>query len=41
MGYADGMNPRRAAKRLVKWLKGDIIEKPPTFAHESREEPKL
>ena len=36
MGYADGMNPRSAARRLVQWLKGDVVERPPTFAHEAR-----
>ncbi|KAI1615603.1 hypothetical protein EDD36DRAFT_433196 [Exophiala viscosa] len=40
MGYADGMGPRRAARRMVRWLQHDVEESPPTFAHEARE-PKL
>ncbi|KAK5462925.1 hypothetical protein LTS15_002637 [Exophiala xenobiotica] len=37
MGYADGMGPRRAARRMVRWLQSEIDESPPTFAHEARE----
>ena len=36
MGYADGLNPRRAAARMVRWLQGKM-EQPPTFAHDARE----
>jgi ectoine hydroxylase-related dioxygenase (phytanoyl-CoA dioxygenase family) len=37
MGYADGMAPRRAARRMVRWLQREVDENPPTFAHEARE----
>ena len=37
MGYADGLNPRRAAARMVRWLEGDVDYNPPTFAHDARE----
>ncbi|KAI9881716.1 MAG: hypothetical protein M1823_006573 [Watsoniomyces obsoletus] len=37
MGYADGLNPRRAAARMVRWLKNDVDQHPPTFAHDARE----
>lgn len=37
MGYADGLGPRRAAKRMVRWLQGPVEENPPTFAHEAKE----
>ncbi|KAK4939754.1 hypothetical protein LTR10_020038 [Elasticomyces elasticus] len=40
MGYADGMGPRRAARRMVRWLQHDVDDNPPTFAHEAPE-PKL
>ncbi|KAL2393547.1 hypothetical protein ABEF93_002980 [Exophiala dermatitidis] len=40
IGYADGLGPRRAARRMVRWLQQEVDENPPTFAHESRE-PKL
>ncbi|KAH0840658.1 Phytanoyl-CoA dioxygenase family protein [Fonsecaea pedrosoi] len=33
MGYADGMGPRRAARRMVKWLQEEVDNDPPTFAH--------
>lgn len=38
MGYADGMNPRRAARRMVRWLQNDVDYRPPTFAHEAKEQ---
>ncbi|KIW29162.1 uncharacterized protein PV07_04998 [Cladophialophora immunda] len=41
MGYADGLGPRRAARRMVKWLKEEVDEDPPTFAHGFREASKL
>jgi hypothetical protein len=37
MGYADGLGPRRAARRMVRWLRKDVDEHPPTFAHEPRD----
>jgi ectoine hydroxylase-related dioxygenase (phytanoyl-CoA dioxygenase family) len=37
MGYADGLNPRRAAARMVRWLQNDVEDHPPTFAHDARE----
>ena len=37
MGYADGLNPRRAAARMVRWLQNDVDHHPPTFAHDARE----
>ena len=37
MGYADGLNPRRAAARMVSWLQIDVDYNPPTFAHDARE----
>ena len=37
MGYADGLNPRRAARRMVRWLQHDVDNAPPTFAHEPKE----
>ena len=37
MGYADGLNPRRAAARMVRWLQSDVDHHPPTFAHDARE----
>ena len=37
MGYADGLNPRRAAARMVRWLQNDVERQPPTFAHDARE----
>lgn len=37
MGYADGLNPRRAAARMVRWLQSDVEHHPPTFAHDARE----
>lgn len=40
IGYADGLGPRRAARRMVRWLQQEVDENPPTFAHEARE-PKL
>ena len=41
MGYADGLGPRRAARRMVKWLQSDVEESPPTFAHGYRDASKL
>lgn len=36
MGYADGMNPRWAAGRMVRWLKNENPDDtPPTFAHQT------
>jgi hypothetical protein len=32
----DAMNPRRAAKRMVRWLQTPVDYHPPTFAHESK-----
>ena len=37
VGYADGLNPRRAAARMIRWLQGDVDHHPPTFAHDARE----
>ena len=37
MGYADGLNPKRAAARMVRWLQGEVEHQPPTFAHDARE----
>lgn len=37
MGYADGLGPRRAARRMVRWLQNEVDENPPTFPHEARE----
>lgn len=37
MGYADGISPRRAARRMVRWLQNEVEHSPPTFAHEPRE----
>lgn len=37
MGYADGLNPRRAAARMVRWLQNEVEHHPPTFAHDARE----
>ncbi|KAK2017622.1 phytanoyl-CoA dioxygenase [Colletotrichum eremochloae] len=34
IGYVDGMNPRKAAKRLVRWLQSPVDPNPPTFAKE-------
>ena len=36
MGYADGLNPRFGAKRMIKWLTQDIDYNPPTFARENK-----
>jgi hypothetical protein len=36
MGYADGLNPRAGAKRMVEWLQKDIDHHPPTFARENK-----
>lgn len=36
-GYVDGLSPRRAARRMVRWLQESVDENPPTFAHEERE----
>ena len=41
MGYADGLAPRRASRRMVKWLQEDVDENPPTFAHGFRNTSKL
>ncbi|ETI24264.1 hypothetical protein G647_03633 [Cladophialophora carrionii CBS 160.54] len=41
MGYADGLGPRRAARRMVKWLQSDVDDNPPTFAHGFRDASKL
>ena len=37
MGYADGLNPRAAGRRMVRWLQQDVDNSPPTFAHEPKE----
>ncbi|KIW18123.1 hypothetical protein PV08_02411 [Exophiala spinifera] len=37
MGYADGLGPRRAARRMVRWLQREVDDNPPTFAHEAPE----
>jgi ectoine hydroxylase-related dioxygenase (phytanoyl-CoA dioxygenase family) len=37
MGYADGLNPRRAAARMVRWIQSEVEQHPPTFAHDARE----
>jgi len=37
MGYADGIGPRRAAWRMVRWLQQEVDDHPPTFAHEARD----
>lgn len=37
IGYADGLNPRRAAARMVRWLQNPLDPNPPTFAHDARE----
>lgn len=36
MGYADGLNPRFGAKRMIKWLTQDVDYNPPTFARENK-----
>ncbi|KAK2749370.1 hypothetical protein FQN57_006302 [Myotisia sp. PD_48] len=33
VGYADGLNPRKAAQRMVDWLQKPVDNSPPTFAH--------
>ncbi|KAH8126023.1 hypothetical protein ACSS6W_008464 [Trichoderma asperelloides] len=40
VGYADGLNPRKATNRLVRWLQGPVDYNPPTFAKESGEKEK-
>lgn len=37
MGAVDGMNPKKAARRMVRWLQGPIDYNPPTFASEPGE----
>ncbi|KAK3318703.1 phytanoyl-CoA dioxygenase [Apodospora peruviana] len=37
IGYADGMNPKKATSRLVRWLQGPIDYNQPTFASEKGE----
>ncbi|KAK3391283.1 phytanoyl-CoA dioxygenase [Podospora didyma] len=34
VGYADGMNPKKATSRMVRWLQGPIDYNPPTFPSE-------
>jgi len=36
-GYADGLNPRKAAQRLVQWLSKEVVpeEEVPGFAETS------
>ncbi|KZL64232.1 phytanoyl- dioxygenase [Colletotrichum incanum] len=34
IGYVDGLNPRKAAMRLVRWLQAPVDLNPPTFAKE-------
>ena len=34
---ADGMNPRKATRRMIRWLNGPIDYNPPTFAKEPGE----
>ncbi|GKT47804.1 uncharacterized protein ColSpa_07985 [Colletotrichum spaethianum] len=34
IGYVDGLNPRKAARRLVRWLQAPVDLNPPTFAKE-------
>lgn len=31
IGYADGLNPIRGARRMVEWLQKPLIERPPAF----------
>ncbi|KIW01111.1 uncharacterized protein PV09_07399 [Verruconis gallopava] len=33
IGYADGLNPREAARRMVAWQQKPVNRQPPTFAH--------
>ena len=33
IGYSDGLNPREAARRLVKWQQNPVNDAPPAFAH--------
>lgn len=33
IGYVDGLNPLRGAKRMVEWLQKPLDPSPPTFAH--------
>ncbi|KAL7904158.1 phytanoyl-CoA dioxygenase [Trichoderma velutinum] len=40
VGYADGLNPRKATNRLIRWLQGPVDYNPPTFAKESGEKEK-
>lgn len=35
IGYADAMNPRKAAKRMVQWLEKPLDRDPPAWAHEA------
>jgi Phytanoyl-CoA dioxygenase (PhyH) len=37
IGYADGMNPLRASRRMIRWLRSEVEWHPPTFAHEARD----
>ncbi|KAE9569434.1 hypothetical protein CGMCC3_g14543 [Colletotrichum fructicola] len=34
IGYADGMNPRKATQRMIRWLQGPVDREPPTFPSE-------
>ncbi|KAL1954876.1 hypothetical protein VTO42DRAFT_465 [Malbranchea cinnamomea] len=36
IGYADGLNPRKAAQRMVEWLQKPVDHSPPTFATTSK-----
>ncbi|KAK4067230.1 uncharacterized protein Triagg1_7673 [Trichoderma aggressivum f. europaeum] len=40
VGYADGLNPRKATNRLIRWLQGPVDYNPPTFAKEAGEKEK-
>ncbi|OLN83268.1 hypothetical protein CCHL11_03063 [Colletotrichum chlorophyti] len=37
VGYADGLYPRKATRRLVRWLQGPVNMNPPTLASEDGE----
>ncbi|KAK0721854.1 phytanoyl-CoA dioxygenase [Lasiosphaeria miniovina] len=34
VGYADGLNPKKASRRMVRWLQGPVEYNQPAFAHE-------
>jgi len=38
IGYVDGLDPLRGARRLARWLEGPLVERPPAFAEVEEEE---